>query len=503
MRRITALLFALAAGLAVSGAALGQATQSFSPTAPSIIVTATTGTGGTPVAFPSPGPSAVFVNTSTTVPAYINMGSNTVSATTTGTYEIGPGCSAAFNISGKPYVAAVTGSSATTLQVWTGSGLPTLQPNTCYLPVSFSGAFNIAQVGGTAVSVNTGAADNGSQRTVVARDVTTIAGSAPGTAGTPSANVVTIQGVATGYPVSVTFSSTPLPTGAATSALQSSIQGAVSGGTAAIDSALMGGIYNSSPLSLTTGQQSALQLTSNGSLKVDNSAVTQGVNLAQVNGVTVVTGTGVQSTGSQRVTVAQDAATVAGSSSLPAGTNVIGHVINDASNAVIGQVTTNQTAPGTTDLVTQRYTRPTTIMKTLTLATSYSSGQNIGGLVTVNGLTAGATYVLRNLHLAISGSLSTVASMTEIAFNANPSGSTFTDGVSVSVSAADISKVIKSIDVVAQNLATAYAGYSFVGDNTKFAITADGSGNIYVGLGADGTFAMATSYASLTIELDN
>lgn len=53
-------------------------------------------------------------------------------------------------------------------------------------------------------------------------------------------------------------------------------------------------------------------------------ATNQSVNVAQVNGTTTLTGTGAQGTGAQRVTVATDSATVAGSATLPAGTNTIG-----------------------------------------------------------------------------------------------------------------------------------------------------------------------------------
>jgi hypothetical protein len=65
----------------------------------------------------------------------------------------------------------------------------------------------------------------------------------------------------------------------------------------------------------------------------------QSVNTAQVNGVTVLTGTGATGTGAQRVTVSVDSATVAGSASLPAGTSVIGKAGID------------QTTPGTTNAV--------------------------------------------------------------------------------------------------------------------------------------------------------
>jgi hypothetical protein len=66
---------------------------------------------------------------------------------------------------------------------------------------------------------------------------------------------------------------------------------------------------------------------------------TQDVNLKQVNGTTVLTGSGATGAGSERVTVAVDSATVAGSASLPSGTNVIGKAGID------------QTTPGTTNRV--------------------------------------------------------------------------------------------------------------------------------------------------------
>lgn len=54
-------------------------------------------------------------------------------------------------------------------------------------------------------------------------------------------------------------------------------------------------------------------------------AANQSTNEAEINGTAVVTGTGV-ATGAQRTTVAQDTTTVAGSPSIPAGTNAIGTV---------------------------------------------------------------------------------------------------------------------------------------------------------------------------------
>jgi len=61
------------------------------------------------------------------------------------------------------------------------------------------------------------------------------------------------------------------------------------------------------------------------------------MDLTSVNGTTILTGTGAQGAGSPRVTVATDSATVAGSASLPSGTNLIGKTGID------------QTTPGTTN----------------------------------------------------------------------------------------------------------------------------------------------------------
>jgi hypothetical protein len=67
---------------------------------------------------------------------------------------------------------------------------------------------NISQVNGVTTLTGAGATGTGSQRETVAQDTTTIAGSAPGTAGSPSTNVVSIQGVSSGttVPVSGTVS---------------------------------------------------------------------------------------------------------------------------------------------------------------------------------------------------------------------------------------------------------------------------------------------------------
>lgn len=64
--------------------------------------------------------------------------------------------------------------------------------------------------------------------------------------------------------MAVSAASLPLPSGASTSALQSSVQGTVAAGTAATNSSLGGGVFNTALPTLTNGQQAAVQLDSSG-----------------------------------------------------------------------------------------------------------------------------------------------------------------------------------------------------------------------------------------------
>jgi hypothetical protein len=125
-------------------------------------------------------------------------------------------------------------------------------------PGSTNGAAIVGVNAATALA-GAGATGTGSLRVTAAQDTTTIAGSAPGTAGTASANVVTVQGVASMTKLLVTPDSVALP-------------------------------------------------------------ANQSVNVAQVNGITTLTGAGATGTGSLRVTAAQDTTTIAGSAPGTAGT---------------------------------------------------------------------------------------------------------------------------------------------------------------------------------------
>jgi hypothetical protein len=93
-------------------------------------------------------------------------------------------------------LAKVGGSAIALGQTTMSASLPvTLASNQSNVPA------NTAQVNGVTVLTGAGATGTGAQRVGVAQDTTTIAGSAPGTAGSASTNVVTVQGIASMTPM--------------------------------------------------------------------------------------------------------------------------------------------------------------------------------------------------------------------------------------------------------------------------------------------------------------
>lgn len=135
-------------------------------------------------------------------------------------------------------------------------------PDSVALPANQS--VNVSQVNGVTVLTGAGATGTGAQRETVSQDTSTVAGAAPLTTGI--------------------FVTGPSAAALATAALQSTINtsigtlvtdthfqnvvGTKNAGTAAANSLQVGLVYNSSPLTLTTGQQSSLQGDVNGNLKV-------------------------------------------------------------------------------------------------------------------------------------------------------------------------------------------------------------------------------------------
>jgi hypothetical protein len=118
----------------------------------------------------------------------------------TGANILGVNASGQLTISNSGFTAnAGTNLNTSALALETGGNLATLAGGV----TSSVYQHNLKQVNGTTVLVNTGAVGTGAQRVAVGTDTATIAGSAPGTAGTASANVVTVQGVASMTPVQV------------------------------------------------------------------------------------------------------------------------------------------------------------------------------------------------------------------------------------------------------------------------------------------------------------
>lgn len=145
-----------------------------------------------------------------------------------GFVSIGDGVAGANSVTVKPAsTASVAGDSPLVVALHPSSPTPS-GTNTIGAVTQASGPWtsNLTQIGGTAISSNAGAATAGSARVVAAQDTSTIAGSAPGTAGSASTNVVTVQGISGGVAVPVSAASLPLPTSAATAANQTNVQSA-------------------------------------------------------------------------------------------------------------------------------------------------------------------------------------------------------------------------------------------------------------------------------------
>ncbi len=156
-------------------------------------------------------------------------------------------------------------------------------------PVAIASDQTAIPVSASSLPLPTGAATsanqtNGSQKTQIVDGLGNVIASTsnaldvavtqPLPAGTNTIGAVTQSGTWNITNVSGTVS---LPTGASTAANQTAVIGPVSPGTAATNSNLIGGVYNSTAPTLTTGQQASIQLNASGAVKTDGSATTQPV----------------------------------------------------------------------------------------------------------------------------------------------------------------------------------------------------------------------------------
>jgi hypothetical protein len=187
------------------------------------------------------------------------LGTNTIAATTTtsgiAVWQV--------HVAGLQNVRArISAYSAGTITV-TGHTVPvTFDPKVINANIVANTAtnqsINLAQVNGVTVLTGTGAQGTGSQRVTVATDTATIAGSAPGTAGTASANVLSVQGIA---------SMTPLlanPGTASNWGVQT--QGSTTSGQSGL--MVQAAVTTAAP-SYTTAQTSPLSLDTSGNLRMN------------------------------------------------------------------------------------------------------------------------------------------------------------------------------------------------------------------------------------------
>lgn len=289
-----------------------------------------------------------------------------------------------------------------------GGNQVTVTGNKLDVNATFSGTVseNVAQLGGNNIDTNSGVKGAGTQRIVIATDQPTLTNPIPVSATvlplptgastsalqtTGNTSLASIDTKLTN-PLPVSQSSQPLPTGASTSALQNTGNTSL----ASIDTKLTNPLpVSASTLPLPTlaatstkqsdgsqksqivdGSGNVIASTSNAlNVNISGGSITpsgtQDENLKQVNGATVNVGIGASGTGTQRVAVANDStigllagAAIIGkvgidqttpgttngvqvNAALPAGSNVIGHVIADSGSttAVTGTVSTSEVAP--------------------------------------------------------------------------------------------------------------------------------------------------------------
>lgn len=127
--------------------------------------------------------------------------------------------------------------------------------------------------------------------------------------------------------------------------------------------------------------------------------------------------------------------------------------------------------------------------------TSYASNNCIGGLIAVStGLPAGMVVASVTIRVLVPNSVNAnTTTMGIIAFDADPTSSSFTDNTAVSIAAADVSKI------AFQNAALGSTPASAVGEGVSaYSITTgrlavDGSGNIYLAIWASNAVFNAIS----------
>jgi hypothetical protein len=175
-----------------------------------------------------------------------------------------------------------------------------------------------------------------------------------------------------------------------------------------------------------------------------------------------------------------------------------------AGSNIIGKVGIDQTTPGTTDLVTPRLTRPILLTGSFVPGTSYSAGNNIGGLQTLaTGLPSGTKVIIKSTRWMITaGTTSAIGAISAVFFNASPT-TTFTDGSAITINAADAANYAGFTSGATIITPFAGAGVSDLAMVTNNTTTVDASGNLYLALQASATITLVTpSHFTYAIEVD-
>ena len=230
--------------------------------------------------------------------------------------------------------------------------------------------------------------------------------------------------------------------GAAAWLTKDAANGSAAGGTAATSSELVGGVFNTTPPTLTTGQQAAIQLDSSGNVKTAlTAALPTGNNIIGRVEVTDGTGTSIGSTsGALNVAVTQ---------ALPNGANAIGSVL--ANVQVAGAAVT---AANPLPVTMSASVSGTAIQQALTSA-SLAVGASATLTYTV---VAAHTFNLQRIFAAASGKIKVVvqlgATTIFVGFNstANPNVDITVISPPLLAAASTVNVIITNLDILAQDV---------------------------------------------------
>jgi hypothetical protein len=256
-------------------------------------ISVTASAGGVTGTLPA-GAVVVASNVGTTNIAYCKLGATS----TTSDQPIAPnGGWFAFTVGAATQLTCITSTSTTTVNMVGGAGLPT-------------GTGGGGGGSGGAVTLASGAVSSGAYS------------SGSIASGAYASGAFASGAFASGSVASGAFASGSLATGSMVDLL--TMRGTKNAGTAATNSMQVGGVYNSTPLTLTDTQQASLQFDANGNLRT---ATPDGANIAlgAVADAAATSGsTGTLSAKLRLMTSQLNTISSNTSSSIPAGTNTIG-----------------------------------------------------------------------------------------------------------------------------------------------------------------------------------